>query len=77
MKAVQHWGVDIRINGERVLTIESNSLSGIENISDFADTVRECAEHLLAFIGDKRGYIGASTGINAPLSKEESEQLPF
>lgn len=49
---VQHWGVDIRVNGERVLTIESNCLSGIDNISDYADTVRECAHHLLAFIGD-------------------------
>jgi hypothetical protein len=52
LKPVEHWGVDIRINGERVLSIESNSLSGIENISDYADTVRTCAEHLLAFIGN-------------------------
>jgi len=49
---VQHWGVDIRVNGECVLTIESNCLSGIDNIADYADTVRECAHHLLAFIGD-------------------------
>jgi hypothetical protein len=27
LKDVEHWGVDIRINGERVLTIESNCLS--------------------------------------------------
>ena len=38
-KIVQHWGVDVRINGERVLTIEKDSLSGIENISDYADIV--------------------------------------
>jgi hypothetical protein len=49
---VQHWGVDVRINGERVLTIESNCLSGIDNISDYAETVRECAHHLLGFIGE-------------------------
>jgi hypothetical protein len=50
-KIVQHWGVDVRINGECVLTIEKDSLSGIENISDYADIVRMCAEHLLTFIG--------------------------
>jgi len=51
MKDVEHWGVDIRINGERVLTIESNCLSGIDNIDDYRETVIECARHLLAFIG--------------------------
>jgi len=48
-----HWGVNVEINGERVLSIESNSLSGIENIEEFADTIRTCALHLLAFIGER------------------------
>lgn len=54
MKDVEHWGVDIRINGERVLTIESNCLSGIDNIDDYRETVIECARHLLAFIGEDK-----------------------
>lgn len=48
----QHWGVDVRVDGENVLTIESNCLSGVENIHDYADAIRTCAHHLLAFIGD-------------------------
>jgi hypothetical protein len=51
MAISQHWGVSVYANGERILSIESNSLGGIENIEDFADTVRECAHHLLSFIG--------------------------
>lgn len=49
---IQHWGVDVRVNGERVLTIESNCLSGISDIEKFGDVIRGCAHHLLAFIGD-------------------------
>lgn len=49
---VEHWGVDVRVNGQGVLTIESNSMSGIENIQDHADAVRTCAMHLLSFIGE-------------------------
>jgi len=64
---VQHWGVDIRVNGERALTIESNSLSGINNIADYADTVLECAHHLLAFIGD---------GVAEPLDTMELDTTP-
>ena len=64
---VQHWGVDIRVNGELVLTIESNCLSGIDNIADYADTVRECAHHLLAFIGD---------GVAEPLNTMELDTTP-
>ena len=45
------WEVEIRIGGERVLTIGHSHLSGIPNIDDYGDTVRTCAEHLLSFIG--------------------------
>lgn len=54
MEEVQHWGVDVRIDGERVLTIESNSLSGIDNIDKYKETVKECAYHLLSFIGGEK-----------------------
>lgn len=49
---MEHWGVDVRVNGQGVLTIESNSMSGVENIQDHADAVRTCAMHLLSFIGE-------------------------
>lgn len=50
-KPVQSWAVTVTINGDEVLTISNSHLSGIENIADYADAVRNCGEHLLAFIG--------------------------
>lgn len=47
----QHWAVEVRINCETVLIIESNSLSGISNVQDYADEIRTAANHLLSFIG--------------------------
>lgn len=52
-KAVQSWEVAVNVNGETVLTLGHNHLAGIDNIDDYADAVRTCARHLLAFIGDQ------------------------
>jgi hypothetical protein len=51
MTKPQHWGVSVSVDGESVLTIESNCLSGVENIADHEDTVETAARHLLSFIG--------------------------
>jgi len=51
MAIPKSWEVEIRISGESILTIGSWGLSGIDNISDHADLVRHCADHLHAFIG--------------------------
>lgn len=51
--AKDHWAVRVSVNGEQVLCIESEWLSGIPDIDKHADIVRTCAEHLLAFIGPK------------------------
>jgi len=48
----QHWAVSVAVDGESILTIESNCLSGVENIEAYADDIRHCAHHLIAFIGD-------------------------
>lgn len=50
-KPQQHWAVEIRVNGEQILCIESNCLSGVDNISDYTDIIESCAKHLLGFIG--------------------------
>ncbi len=50
-KPIQGWAVSVDVNGVTVLTIGHNHLSGADNIEDYADVVRNCAEHLLAFIG--------------------------
>lgn len=47
----KNWEVEVRIDGERVLTIGHSHLSGIEDIDRYGDTVRTCAEHLKSFIG--------------------------
>lgn len=50
--SLQHWGVDVRVNGEDVLTIESNCLFGKSDLSPMElDAIRTAANHLLAFAG--------------------------
>lgn len=48
---IQGWSVTVNVNAQDILTIGHNSLSGIDNIGEFADVVRNCAEHLVSFIG--------------------------
>ncbi|NML34883.1 hypothetical protein [Paraburkholderia antibiotica] len=48
---IQGWSVTVNVNARDILTIGHNSLSGIARIEDFAPVVRNCAEHLLSFIG--------------------------
>jgi len=56
---IQGWAVTVNVNAVDILTIGHNSLSGIDNIADFAPVVRNCAEHLLGFIGQngEDGYV--------------------
>ncbi|MBW9102900.1 hypothetical protein [Paraburkholderia phenoliruptrix] len=59
---IQGWAVTVNVNARDILTIGHNSLSGIDNIEDFAPVVRNCAEHLLSFIGaDHQGTDGHLT----------------
>lgn len=64
---IQGWSVTINVNAQDILTIADNCVSGIDNIEDFAPVVRNCAEHLLSFIGatpsveqDERGALEAA-----------------
>ena len=57
---LQGWSVTVERNGVCLLTIENECVGGVDNIDDFAPLVRNCAEHLLSFIGrdtraDERG----------------------
>jgi hypothetical protein len=55
-KKLQHWGVDVRVNGKEILTIESNCLCGKSDLSDMEiDAIETAAKHLLAFIGRRNG----------------------
>lgn len=48
---VQHWRVQVDINGEMVLAIESASLCGLDLTEEQCDVVRQCSEHLSGFVG--------------------------
>jgi hypothetical protein len=49
----RHWAVMVHRNGEDILTIESNHLSGKPEFSpEDEQCIRDCAQHLLAFIGE-------------------------
>lgn len=48
------WEVTVAVDGEEVLTIGHNFLSGVPNIDDYAHEVRTCAQHLLSFIGPEQ-----------------------
>ena len=50
----QHWSVTVAVNGEDVLTIDSESLAGKSELSEMElDAIRTAGEHLLAFAGEK------------------------
>ena len=52
-EAHKHWRVTVETGLEQIVCIETECLSGRE-ISDADEaTIRECAYHLLAFIGDQ------------------------
>lgn len=66
---VEHWAVSVDANGETVLTIASNMLSGHGDIESYHDTIRTCARHLLAFIGDP--HPDAALSAPAPMAGED------
>jgi len=46
------WEVEVRLQGTRILTLGHDHLAGVYDIDKYADAVRTCGEHLLAFIGN-------------------------
>lgn len=49
-----HWAVTVFRNGEEIVTIESNHLSGREISPEDEEAIRTAALNLLAFIGEPR-----------------------
>lgn len=50
-----HWSVNVSVNGESLVTIESNCLSGKPEFTDQeAQIIRDAAAHLTAFIGEPK-----------------------
>lgn len=48
---MRHFRVEVSVNGEPVLSIETEMLAGVPNIDEYAQEIRHAAHHLLAFIG--------------------------
>lgn len=47
-----HLAVTVERNGERVVAIESNCISGRDISLEDEDAIRTCAYYLLSFIGE-------------------------
>jgi len=52
MDGHEYWQVIVEANAENILTIGWNWVGGRELSDDDEATIRKCAHHLLAFIGD-------------------------
>lgn len=53
MAVEKHWSVTVAVNGEDLVTIESNFLSGKSDLSeDELEAVRIAGRHLISFAGD-------------------------
>lgn len=50
-KERDHWAVTVERNGEKIVCIESNCLSGRELSAEDEASIQNAAEHLLSFIG--------------------------
>jgi hypothetical protein len=48
-----HWAVTVWRNGEPVVTIEANSISGKDIEPEDEECIRIAARHLFAFIGKR------------------------
>lgn len=46
------WNVIVNVDNERILSISDGHMAGIGDVSDYEDEIRECAKHLLGFIGE-------------------------
>jgi hypothetical protein len=52
MRHEKHWGVSVDVDGENILRIESNCLSGRNLSEEDLELIRMCARNLLSFAGE-------------------------
>ena len=48
---MEHWRVQVDMDGEMILAIESNSLSGLDLTPEREEVLRICADALGSFVG--------------------------
>lgn len=52
-KTTYHWAVTVYRNGEEIVTISTNSLSGRDLNPADEEAIRIAGRHLLAFVGER------------------------
>lgn len=74
----QSWEVEVRVNGDHILTIGTTYLAGVSNIEDYADIVRQAGNHLLSFIGpeERQPFIIDDAFDDALMSPLDEERQP-
>lgn len=55
MTKKRHWAVTVRVDGEEVLTIESECYGGVGNVTNYREEIVTAADHLVAFVGREDG----------------------
>ncbi len=63
----QFWGVSVSRNGDNLLNIETNCLSGRELDEEDYRVIRMAALHLLSFIGESAAVIAAESAMERKL----------
>ncbi|MDD5693564.1 MAG: hypothetical protein PHU86_03785 [Patescibacteria group bacterium] len=56
---IQYKEVSVNVNGQTILTISSQHLSGIENIDEYKDVIIDLADSLLMFVGTDKNMLDA------------------
>lgn len=64
---IQHWGVYCYVNHKQVLTIESNCVFGRDLSDEDKEAIRSMAEHLLAFVGERKQPVDVSSTGTKPV----------
>lgn len=76
MAIAKHWSVTVEVDVERVLCISDQHYAGVPDIERHADTVRNCADHLRAFVGASDDTVDAVPGFDAQTCRTCGGPIP-
>ena len=76
LKIHDHWRVEVSTSGDSIVAIEPGMLSGKELTQKDENTIRNCAEHLLSFVGNTGvNYDDKSAGLLEECKKHKARIL--
>jgi hypothetical protein len=47
----KYWNVTVTVDGEKILSISTDELAGIDDIDKYKEVIEICANNLLCFVG--------------------------